>query len=195
MKKVSQGFTNAFAPQTLYVYGTYKTDGTPNFGLFCWATYCWDEEMRFVACLCEDKLTRDRIRESGIFSASVVSEAMLKGADWCGNHPGYDTDKSSALPSHPGEKLHVPIPDDSPWSYELRVVKTLPLDEHGGAEIYICEFVNTLVDERLQDESLSFEEKMAIAAPVCTANWQYFKAVGPSLGGWGAFKDMIFKHQ
>ena len=31
MKKVSQGFTNAFAPQTLYVYGTYKTDGTPNF--------------------------------------------------------------------------------------------------------------------------------------------------------------------
>ena len=44
MKIVSQGFTNAFAPQTLYVYGTYKTDGTPNFGLFCWATYCWDEE-------------------------------------------------------------------------------------------------------------------------------------------------------
>ena len=57
----------------------------------------------------------------GIFSASVVSEAILKGADWCGNHPGYDTDKSAAIPSHPGEKLHVPIPDDSPWSYELRV--------------------------------------------------------------------------
>ena len=65
MKKVSQGFTNAFAPQTLYVYGTYKADGTPNFGLFCWATYCFDEEHRFVACLCEDKLTRDRTGKPG----------------------------------------------------------------------------------------------------------------------------------
>ena len=72
------------------------------------------------------------------------------------------------------------------------MVKTLPLDDHGGAEIYICEFVNTLVDERLQDELLSFEEKMAIAAPICTANWQYFKAGGPSLGGWSAFANTIF---
>ena len=189
MNKISQPFSNAFAPQTLYVYGTYKADGTPNFGLFCWATYCVDQGFRFVACLCEDKLTRDRIRETGIFSASVVSESMLAGADWCGNHPGYNTDKSAAIPSHPGEKLSVPIPDDSPWSYELRVVKTLPLDDHGGAEIYICECVNTLVDERLQDAHLSFEEKMAIAAPICTTDLQYFKAGGASLGAWGAFKD------
>ena len=114
---------------------------------------------------------------------------MLAGADWCGNHPGYNTDKSAAILSHPGEKLNVPIPDDSPWSYELRVVKTLHLDDHGGAEIYICECVNTLVDERLQDAHLSFEEKMAIAAPICTTDLQYFKAGGASLGVWGAFKD------
>lgn len=120
MEKASQAFTNAFAPQALYLYGTYKPDGTPNFGLFCWATYCADDGHRFVACIGEDKLTRDRIRETGVFSASVVSRKMLPGADWCGCHSGYEADKSRVIPSHRGAVLDVPVPDDSPWAYELR---------------------------------------------------------------------------
>ena len=34
MKKVSISITNDFCPQTLFLYGTYKEDGAPNFGLF-----------------------------------------------------------------------------------------------------------------------------------------------------------------
>lgn len=189
MEKASQPFTNAFAPQTLYLYGTYKPDGTPNFGLFCWATYCADDGYRFVACIGEDKLTRDRIRETSIFSASVVSRTMLPGADWCGSHSGREVDKSLVIPSHRGAVLDVPVPDDSPWAYELRVTKTLHLDDAGKSEIYICEFANTLVDARLQDKALTCEEKLAIAAPIVTANWNYFPLSGPSLGGWGSFKN------
>ena len=188
MEKVSQAFTNAFAPQTLFLYGTYKPDGTPNFGLFCWATYCADDGRRFVACIGEDKLTRDRIRQTGIFSASVVSEKLLAAADWCGNHAGYETDKSRVIPSRRGAVLDVPIPEDSPWSYELRVTKTLRLDDAGKSEIYICEFANTLVDARLQDKTLSFAEKLAIAAPVVSVNWNYLRVEGASLGGWGKWK-------
>lgn len=53
MSKISLSPTNAFCPQSLYLYGTYKKDGTPDYGLFCWATYCWDEGLRFVACIGE----------------------------------------------------------------------------------------------------------------------------------------------
>ncbi|HEY8499922.1 MAG TPA: hypothetical protein VIL89_04825 [Clostridia bacterium] len=42
MGKISIGPENKFCPQALFLYGTYKEDGTPNFGLFCWFSYCWD---------------------------------------------------------------------------------------------------------------------------------------------------------
>ena len=51
---------------------------------------------------------------------------------------------------------------------------------------------NSLIIRASSAEMGKVEEKMAIAAPVCTANWQYFKAGGPSLGGWGTFKDTEF---
>lgn len=41
MKKVSVPTTNDICPQTLFVYGSMNENGTPNFGLFCWFSYCW----------------------------------------------------------------------------------------------------------------------------------------------------------
>ena len=98
MSKISLSPTNAFCPQSLYLYGTYKEDGTPDYGLFCWATYCWDEGLRFVACIGEDKLTRDRIRETGVFSASIVSEALLPAADFCRVFPHNDISLFQLIP-------------------------------------------------------------------------------------------------
>ncbi len=43
--------SNDFCPQTFFTYGTYKEDGTPNFGLFCWLSYCWDGELCVTACI------------------------------------------------------------------------------------------------------------------------------------------------
>lgn len=45
MAKISRQATNDFCPQTLFLYGTYKEDKTPDFGLFCWFSYCWDGEL------------------------------------------------------------------------------------------------------------------------------------------------------
>lgn len=36
MKKIKTPVSNDFCPQTLFIFGTYKEDGTPDFGLFCW---------------------------------------------------------------------------------------------------------------------------------------------------------------
>lgn len=53
---------NTCCPQAFYAYGTYKEDGTPNFGLFCWFSFCWDGELCVMACIGGEKLTKDRIR-------------------------------------------------------------------------------------------------------------------------------------
>jgi len=73
MGKTSIKGSNAFCLQPLYLYGTYKEDGQPNYGLFCWCCYCYVESQKFVACIGEDKLTRNRIRQTGVFSATIVT--------------------------------------------------------------------------------------------------------------------------
>ena len=188
MSKVSLSPTNAFCPQSLYLYGTYKKDGTPDYGLFCWATYCWDEGLRFVACIGEDKLTRDRIRETGVFSASIVSESLLPAADFCGNNSGYTCDKSGIIRSEKGAVLEVPVPESSPWTFELEVDKTLHLDDTRTSEIYVCRIRNLRADERLADiireefdlRPLAIIEKLGLRRPIYeqTAVYGHFGKAG-----------------
>lgn len=189
MSKISFPVSNNFCPQCLYLYGTYKENREPNYGLFCWATYCVDGEFRFVACIGEDKLTRDRIRATGVFSASVISQELLPGADFCGCNPGYQVDKAARIPSVKGAVLDVPIPVKSPWTLELQVDKTLRLDDEGKSEIYICKIQNVLGEEILGDESLSFEQRLKLAAPVVAVGQNYFGLKQAPLGAWGDWKD------
>jgi flavin reductase (DIM6/NTAB) family NADH-FMN oxidoreductase RutF len=138
--------TNAYCPQTFYTYGTYKEGGSPNFGLFCWLSYCWDGELSVMACIGGEKLTKDRIRANGIFSANLVSEELLPLANYFGNTEGYNPDKmkiDAAISN--GKVLDVPVLDLSPWVYELEVKKTIKLDD---SDIFICKIRNTLVDKQ-----------------------------------------------
>jgi flavin reductase (DIM6/NTAB) family NADH-FMN oxidoreductase RutF len=137
--------SNAYCPQTFYTYGTYKKDGTPNFGLFCWLSYCWDGELGIMACIGGEKLTKDRIRATGVFSANLVNEALLPLANYFGHKEGYDPNKMNVDASiSKGKVLDVPVLDLSPWVFELEVKKTVTLN---GGDIFICKIRNTLVEE------------------------------------------------
>ncbi len=185
MEKVSLAGSNSFCPQALYLYGTYKEDGQPNYGLFCWCAYCFVEKMKFVACIGEDKLTRDLIRKNRVFSATVVTEELLPAADWCGTHAGYEGDKSSRIPSEQGTALNVPVPEGSVWTLELKVDQILRPDERYDSDIYICSIENVRADGRLADDAMTFEEKLALVRPVVTMCEKYVPVGEKSLGDWG----------
>ncbi|WP_461254971.1 flavin reductase family protein [Treponema sp. R80B11-R83G3] len=191
MKKISQNASNRFCPQCLFLFGTYKEDGLPNYGLFCWATYCHDEEFKFVACIGEDKLTRDRIRSTGVFSASLISKSLLPVADFLGSNSGYKVDKSKLIETINGEVLNVPIPVDSPLSFELEVDKTLHLDDSNKSEIYICKYKNVLIDERLADEQIPLEERLRMVDPIVTISKKYFSIEKTIIGDWFKWKNGI----
>lgn len=185
MNKISINHSNDFCPQPLYLYGTYKEDGTPNFGLFCWFSYCWDKELHIMACIGEEKLTKDRIRLNKVFSANLVTESMLPLADYFGNKPGYDADKMSVhVETMPGAVLDVPVLKESPWSYELEVKQSIRLD---NSEIFICKIRNILADPQLVNKEASVEERAKKAAPVVTTAATYFK-LGERIGSWGDWK-------
>jgi len=164
MEKLSIAPGNSFCPQALFLYGTYKEDGTPNFGLFCWFSYCWDGELAVMACIGGDKLTKDRIRENKVFSANLVTESLLQLADYLGNTEGYKKGKMDIpIEIEKGAVLDVPVLKNSPWVFELEVKQEIPLD---GSDVFICRVRNTLVAGDLKDESISADERLRMAAPV-----------------------------
>ena len=188
MAKVSISPSNSFCPQTLFVYGTYSGDGKPDFGLFCWVSYYWDNEsnnLGVMAAICEDKRTRDNIRRNGIFSMGLVTEELLPLADYFGCKSGNDPDKMNiAVDIEKGAALDVPVLAKCPWTFELEVLHTF--QDGKGADIYLCKIRNVLADESLHDESVSFEEKLNRIRPARTVvGSTYFSWDGRALAKWG----------
>ena len=181
--KQSIPISNHFCPQTLFLYGTHREDNTPNFGLFCWFSYYLDTEMGVMACIGGDKLTKDRIHETNVFSANLVTEELLPIADYFGNTEGYNKDKMRVpVATEKGRVLNVPVLVYSPWVYELEVNRSIVMD---GGEVFLCKVRNVLADELLCDESLSVEERMNTIRPVLTIRQTYFRWDGTAVGSWG----------
>lgn len=192
MEKVSIGPENYFCPQALFLYGTYKEDGTPNFGLFCWFSYCWDSELGVMACIGGEKLTKDRIRTEKIFSANLVTESLLPLTDYLGNIEGYSPGKMDIpIEVECGAVLPVPVLKDSPWIFELEVKQSISLD---NSEVFICKIRNVLVTQELTDESKSAEERLKLTAPVVWIGAGPYFSINPvALGKAGDWKDLYKK--
>lgn len=189
--KISIPATNHLCPQALYVYGTNKEDGTPNFGLFSWLSGYFDSEMGVMACIGGDKLTKDRINATKIFSASLVTEELLPFADYFGITDGYNESKMNVpVDIGRGQVLDVPILAKSPWVYELEVKQLIELD---GGEIFLCKIRNVLADELLCDETLSVEQRMNMVRPVHSVRQTYFRWNGTTPGNWGEPMKVIQK--
>ena len=183
MRKVSLAPTNDFCPQTLFLYGTYDAEGRPDFGLFCWFSYIWDGEYGVMACIGGDKLTKENIRREKVFSANLVTEALLPLADYLGHTDGHDPEKRKALPeTEPGRVLPVPVLADAPVAFELEVKQFIPL--HDG-EVMLCRIRNVLQDEALAKGAGGAAEKLAAIAPVRTTCNRYFAWNGADMGPWG----------
>ncbi len=179
MKK-SLPVTNAFCPQTLFLYGTYDGGGKPNFGMFCWVSYYWGKGLGVMAAICEDKLTRDNIRANNVFSMGLVTEEILPLSDYFGNKSGYNADKMGIdIGIEKGRVLDVPVLEKCPWTFELEVDKTFQDD---NVNVFLCKIRNVLADEALCGDSATSEEKLGIIRPIHYVDDSYFTWDGRFLG-------------
>ncbi|MCR4775293.1 MAG: flavin reductase [Saccharofermentans sp.] len=187
MGKISLKPYNDYCPQTLFIYGTYDEQGNPDFGLFCWFSYIWDTEMGVMCCIGGNKPTKDNIRRSKVFSASIVTEELLSVADYLGTVSGYDKDKMNkiSLDIGKGAVLDVPILNNSPVVFELEATDFIEKD---GSTVILCKMRNVLQDESLASSDETFEQKLMRIAPVRTTCKHYFSYQGKDLGGWGEVK-------
>jgi len=158
MKKVSVAANNDLCPQTLFVYGTMNEDGTPDFGLFCWFSYCWFEQLGVICAIGGSKRTLENIRRNKVFSANLVVESNLPLADYFGTADGRDGDKMDiAVEWEKGAVLPVPVLCSSPLSFELEVEKEVTTGECDET-VLLCQIRNTLKDECLVNSSMNSQE-------------------------------------
>ncbi len=184
MAKKSFAPTNDLCPQTLFTYGTYKEDGTPNFGLFCWFSYCWMEELSVMCCIGANKQTQARIRANGVFSANLVTESNLPLSDYFGTADGDDPDKMAIdFAWEKGQVLNVPVLTDCPLSFELEVVNTIDLNDE-GAVMFVCRIRNVLKDETCLDASEPAALYHRVGAVQTSIDTCYFSSDGRYLGRW-----------
>jgi len=185
MKKVSVEATNDLCPQTLFVYGTMNEDGTPNFGLFCWFSYCWFDQLGVICAIGGSKRTLENIRRNKVFSANLVVESNLPLADYFGTADGRDGDKMDiSVEWEKGAVLPVPVLCSSPLSFELEVEKEIVTGERDEV-VLLCQIRNTLEDERLVDSAMTSEEIFkAVAAVRTCGDEDYWSWDGRHIGKW-----------
>ena len=185
MKKVSVPATNDICPQTLFVYGTMNEDKTPDFGLFCWFSYCWFDRLGVICAIGGSKRTLENIRRNKVFSANLVVENNLPLADYFGTADGRDADKMDVkVEWEDGAVLPVPVLCSSPLTFELEVDKEITTGEQDEV-VLLCRIRNVLKDETLTDTSLTPEEIYKKVAAVCTSvDCNYWSWDGRHLGKW-----------
>ena len=186
MSKVSVPVNNDICPQTLFVYGTYKEDGQPNFGLFCWFSYCWYDQLGVMCAIGGRKTTQERILANRVFSANLVVEKNLPLADYFGTADGHDADKMDVpVAWEKGAVLDVPLLTSSPLTFELEVDRVIPTNEEEGDTVFLCRIRNVLHDADLVDSGLPVQELMQkIGVVSTTGTMDYWSWDGRHLGAW-----------
>ncbi|MBE5803223.1 MAG: flavin reductase family protein [Clostridiales bacterium] len=186
MSKVSVAVTNDICPQTMFVYGTYKEDGQPNFGLFCWFSYCWYDDLGVMCAIGGRKTTQERILANRVFSANLVVERNLPLADYFGTADGHDADKMNVDAAwEKGAVLDVPVLSSSPLTFELEVDKVISTNDKEGDTVFLCRIRNVLKDTELVDSGLSVQELMRkVGAVSTTGTMDYWSWDGRHLGAW-----------
>lgn len=186
MSKVSVPVNNDICPQTLFVYGTYKEDGRPNFGLFCWFSYCWYNQLGVMCAIGGRKTTQERILANRVFSANLVVEKNLPLADYFGTADGHDADKMDIpVEWEKGAVLDVPVLSSSPLTFELEVDRVITTNEEEGDTVFLCRIRNVLQDADLVDSGLPVQELMQkIGVVSTTGTMDYWSWDGRHLGAW-----------
>jgi len=186
MSKVSVPVNNDICPQTLFVYGTYKEDGQPNFGLFCWFSYCWYDDLGVMCAIGGRKTTQERILANRVFSANLVVEKNLPLADYFGTADGHDADKMDIpVEWEKAAVLDVPVLTSSPLTFELEVDRVIPTNEEEGDTVFLCRIRNVLQDADLVDSGLTVQELMQkIGVVSTTGTMDYWSWDGRHLGAW-----------
>lgn len=127
----------------------------PNIITIAWAgTICSNPAMVSIS-IRKERYSYDMIKNSKEFAINLVTEDLVKAADYCGVKSGRDIDKFEAmgLTKVQGKAIKAPLIGESPVSIECKVTQILPLGTH---DMFLAEVLSVAVDKKYMDEKGKF---------------------------------------
>ncbi|MCI8357710.1 MAG: flavin reductase family protein [Lachnospiraceae bacterium] len=155
--------------------------GNSNLFTVAWTgTICSDPPMVSISVRPE-RYSYHMIEETGEFVINLTTEALAYATDYCGVKSGKDVDKwkETGLQKVPGEKVNVPMVEESPVTLECRVTEKKELGSH---HMFLAEVVAVHVDEKYMDETGKFH--LNDAKPLVYSHGRYL-STGKEIGFFG----------
>ena len=171
--------------QPAFIIGTNNEDGSCNFAPITWVSVtCEGEDYWLVISMYGTKRTKQNVARTGLLSVNLVSTDMLPLMDYFGTHHAEDG-KKDKIPYHVsrGEKIDVPVLDESRWVYECEAEKSV---EIGASTTFFCRIKNVQMDERLICKD-SFDVDLTKLDPVIYSGM--YHSIGNLLGEIGDFSS------
>ena len=150
MKK-NIGTNLALYPTPLVVVGT-MVDGKPNYTLVGHLGIIGHD--RIMISLANTHYSNQGIKETHSLSVNLVSEDMLKKADYVGCVSGYKADKSAVFSYHTAQ-TGSPIIEESPLVMECIVDDIYKTD---GFDSFICKIFAVYVEESILNKDGKIDE-------------------------------------
>ena len=184
IQRASVGPHFSMCVQPAFIIGTRNEDGSPNFAPITWVsvTHHRGDDYLLVISMSGTKRTRENVERTGLFSANLVSEAMLPLMDYLGTHHARHGKKDAmAYGVSRGEALDVPTLDASPWVYECQVIRAV---ETGASATFFCRILNVQIDRRVACRDV-FDVDLTQLRPVVYSGM--YHSIGKLLGRIGDF--------
>lgn len=127
----------------------------PNIITIAWAgTICSNPAMVSIS-IRKERYSYDLIKNSKEFVINLVTEELVKQADYCGVKSGRDVDKFKQMKLTPvkGQKVSAPLIAESPVNIECIVKDIIPLGTH---DMFLAEVVSVAVNKKLMDQKGRF---------------------------------------
>ena len=155
--------------------------GEDNVLTIAWAgTVCSSPSMVSISVR-KERYSHPMLMETGEFVINLVTEDLIRAADYCGVKSGKDEDKFAAcgLTKEPAGTVSPCVIKESPLALECKVEQVIPLGSH---DLFLARVTQVDVEESLLDENgrLKLEE----AGLVSYIHGEYY-AQGERVGTFG----------
>ncbi len=153
----------------------------PNIITIAWTgTVCSSPAMVSIS-IRKERYSYDIIKESGEFVINLVTNDLVRQADYCGVKSGREVDKfkEMKLTPVPSETVLVPAISESPVNIECKVTQILPLGSH---DLFLAEVTGVKADKSLMDEKGRFHLNQS--GLIVYSHGEYY-ALGELLGKFG----------
>lgn len=172
---------NMLYPLPVVMVSCVRKGEKPNIITVAWAgTICTDPAMVSIS-IRKERYSYDIIKESGEFAINLVTDKLVRAADWCGVRSGsdYDKFKEMKLTAAKADTIDVPLILESPVNIECKLTE---IKELGSHDMFIGKVTAVQVEDDYMDDSGKFN--LNKTGLVTYSHGEYF-GFGKKLGKFG----------